>query len=183
MNSPILSQSSINGANPDKIIDLADWRSRRNAARGIIVDPDVEEAASLNAFADWLDSPQFPEGDAPMITDPAIRKIGQLLAHIDAGVKAVSAEVKRPATPVAVPDLSSMSFQECAVALRAVARFPFSHHDDILFPFMHALWSALFKRLVSIDKKKALRFTDSVINSAARHRVGGKRGGQTSSVA
>jgi hypothetical protein len=133
----------------------------------------------------------LPDGAPPEIQQ-ALRRMGRSSASasvhadieaaracgaLDSNVRAVRAEVN--AKYVAVPDISAMSFEECATALRAISRLPFSGwlvhermgYGDILYKFHQPIWVALMGRLESLDKKKARRVIESAIKSGENRPV------------
>jgi hypothetical protein len=59
-------------------------------------------------------------------------------------------------------DLSCISFEDCADALKALARVPFSDVDEALHYAMSALIEPLWTRLMDLDTKRGIRVIRSV---------------------
>jgi hypothetical protein len=151
------------------VIDLAAEREIRRP-----VDP-LERCAELSKQV-WrsLEAAGYsrPNADGSQPENPLIRQLG------------ARAKLKRmlnppPAQPDVVdfransllPDLSSLSFEDCAAVVKSMARIPFSDVDEVLHYATYTLLEHVWTRLLDLDPKRGERVINSAMKTAKRKRL------------
>jgi hypothetical protein len=76
--------------------------------------------------------------------------------------------IRRESMPL--PDLSSLSFEDCAAVVKSMERIPFTGVDEVLHYSTSILIEHVWTRLLDLDTKRGTRVINSAMRAGARKR-------------